>query len=118
MDQIAPFWDVQLDRLRNLVEDSKMAQSKWNDCIPPEIRPGDGKFTTAALKHPMASRELGRSAWLGQLAFGFPIAGSLSHRHTFPLDGEFRDRIRPSRLVRKAANRFKELALKSGLGNA
>ena len=84
----------------------------------PEIRPEAGKFFTLALNKLMASQKLGGSAWSAQFAFGFPIAGSLSHRRNFPLDGKFRGRIPSSRLFRTAAHRFKELSLKSGLENA
>ena len=77
-DAIIKAWGAQPAALDVLAHGCKLAQSKWGARIPGGISPAVGKFQTVALKQLINHRGMGRSAWLGQFAFGFPIAGQLS----------------------------------------
>ena len=76
-NRLVPFWGAQLNSLEQMVSNFSLAQSKWDSCIRPEIRPAAGKFRTVALKQLMKQRNLGGPRWLGQFSLGFPITGSL-----------------------------------------
>ena len=52
-EALMKFWDSQLLRLEQLVEDSKRVQQKWNDIIPPDTAPAAGKRKTVAISQLM-----------------------------------------------------------------
>ena len=56
--------------------------------------------------------------WLGQFAYGFPIAGQLSQKHLFPADSPRYARLAMDRIFHLAASRFRERAAKYGHKNA
>ena len=91
-----------------------MDQAKWGRCVHPDIRQAAGKLQTVALKHLMATHNMGGSAWLGQFDFGFPIDGALSQRFAYHADGKVKGRISSSQLFQAASNRFRERAPNSG----
>ena len=78
---IIKVWEAQPAALDELAHGCKLAQSKWNACIPEEIPTSSGKFQTAARKQLMNQLGMGGSVRLGQFAFGFPIAGPMSQKY-------------------------------------
>ena len=75
---IIKLWDAHLTALDDLAQGCKLAQSKWDACIPEEISPAAGKFQTVSMKQLTNQLGMGGSTWLGQFAYGFPITGQLS----------------------------------------
>ena len=81
--ELVKFWDAQLSRLEQLVDDCKMAQKKRSDRILPEIAPSDGMLNTVATSLPMHHFGIEGQRRIRQFALGFPIAGTLSQLKAF-----------------------------------
>ena len=111
------FWGSQLSRLEQLVEDSKLAQQKWNDRILPDIAPSAGKLKTVAISQLMRHYGVEGQRWIRQFALGFPITGTLSQLKAFKKGKDIPPIVPPSQLFRSAPERFRERAAKSGMAN-
>lgn len=112
------FWQQQLSRVEQLVNDSKLAQEKWSDTIPDGIKPSAGKLQTVALSQLMRQFGIKCQRWIRQFSAGFPITGSLSQREDFPPDGEEAEQLPRAHLFTTAPKRFRERAAQSGYANA
>ena len=109
--------DAQLTALDELAYGCKMAESKWDACIPEDIAPESGKFQTVAMKQLANQLGMGGSAWLDQFAYGFLITGQMSQKHLFPAAPPKYDRVAKDRIPHASAARFRERAAKSGQKN-
>lgn len=89
-DRLTRFWDVQLQSLEQLVDNCSMAQRKWDSQITPEIRPDAGKVRPVVTKQLLKHHGIGGSNRHGQFAFGFPIAGRISHLFVYDEDADYR----------------------------
>ena len=117
-DAIVGLWGSQLSALEGLVQGCKLAQSKWDACIPNEIPPASGKLQTVAMKKLMRQLGMGCSTWLGQFAYAFPITGQLSQKHLFPAEPPKYERLTKDKIPHSSAARFRGRAAKSGHKNA
>ena len=115
---LAEFWDSQLDAMSALVQEAEPHQARWNDHINPVIKPVDGKVKTAALRRQARFCGFGAPKWMGQFSFGFPIAGDLSQKNTFPREENNTPILRRCRLFTSDEARFRERSPKSGWKNA
>ena len=80
---ILSFRHAHLNKLDSLVRDTAQLEEHRNDLIPAETRPADGKIKIETLRNLPTPRHLGRTIWIQQLLFGFPLVGRLSQRETF-----------------------------------
>ena len=117
-EALMKFWDSQLSRLEQLVDDSKLAQLRWNDRILPDIAPAAGKLKTVAISQLMHHFGVGGQKWIHQFALGFPITGTLSQLKAFERGKDLPPVVMTSQLFRSAPERFRERAAKSGMANA
>ena len=81
---LADFWDSQISHLEALDAAATPSQAKRNARIGPTIRPAAGEIQTLVLRHLAEFCGVGASNWMGQFAVGFPIAGELPQKSTFP----------------------------------
>ena len=117
-DVLAEFWGSQLPRLEQMVDDSKLAQQKWNGEIPPEIAPSDGELKTVAISQLLRHFGVEGQRWTRLFALGFPTAGTHSQLKAFKEGKEIPPLVRTSQLFRSAPGSFRERAVKSGMANA
>ena len=117
-DAVASFWSKQLQRLSALVKNSHPLQERWNRSIPPSLAPAAGKLNTVALSQLMDLCGIAGQRWVDQFAFGFPITGVLSQKHSFDPSTPEADILSHMDLYRSAAQRFRDRAARSGYKNA
>ena len=116
--ELVKFWDAQLSRLEQLVDDSKLARKKWNDRILPEIAPAAGKLNTVAISQLMRHFGVEGQRMAHQFALGFPIAGTTSQLKAFRRGKKISPLSLRSQLFASAPLRFRARAAKSGAANA
>ena len=117
-NRLMSFRGVRLGNLVRRVNDCSLAEAKWNARIPPEIRPAAGERKTVPIKQLSKQQCLGASVCLDQFAYGFPIAGTLSRRFTYPEDGEGDARRPLAQLYQSDPARLRDRAAKSGQKDA
>lgn len=99
-DRLRAFWANQLGRLEKLVQDSELAQRKWDSAVPDGITTAAGKLKTVALSQLMRQCGLGGQKWILQFANGFPITGELAQRHAYKLSEKHQNGPSPRLLIR------------------
>ena len=117
-EEVTAFWDAQVGRLERLVSACAQDQVSWDRCIRPEIAPAAGRFATVALSQLFRHYGLPGQKWLWQFANGFPITGSLSQIHLFPISKREVDRAPRAELCESASSRFRERASRCGTKDA
>ena len=101
-----------------MVQSGSIAQAKWNARIPATSPDAHGKFETVAIRWLIHHLNVGGSVWIDQFASGFPIDGSLSRKHVFPIDRKAVVRI-PVRVISKESPAsYREISSKSRRGDA
>ena len=114
-DEFHSSWDIPLERMDKMAEDSRLMGEARGVIIPPAILLAAGELRSVPLASSMYQREMGGSILSQRLLFGFKLAGVLSQKHTFPKSGKM---IRKARKITKSpAKRFAEGAGESGFKN-
>ena len=114
---MASFWSLQLQRFSKLVDNSRHLQTQRNSHIPPALVPAAGRLNAVALPQLMDMCGISGRKWIGQFAFGFPITGILSQKHTFEMTAPDHDIHSRADIFRSAVQRFRDRASRSGFKN-
>ena len=87
---ILQFWDVQLNRLDQLIMDCSAKQSEWFQSAPKGIEGAQSRFQSVAYRQLLSQAGLGGEKWVTQMIFGFPTTGCFSQCVTFPQSDKFK----------------------------
>ena len=80
---VSAFWQEQIGALERLVGDQEGVAAKWDAFRPAVLRPLE-PMNVLLLDFLMRRFNIGGPKWIGQLIYGFPITGTLSHDSTYP----------------------------------
>ena len=115
--QICKIRGVQLRAAEEVVRTCASAPTRWNVRIPGSISASAGNFRTVAVKQMLHLLNIGGAAWVGQCAYGFPIAGTMSRKFMFPRGRKMSVLLPVNGIPDTSSDRSREWAAKSGMKN-
>ena len=73
---LRPWWKLQLNRVKGVVNSAADLQTIWNNATPTSIKPATGRLQTVALAFLLTTFDLGGEKWIKQFTYGFPLIGT------------------------------------------